>query len=340
MSDTLIDRLFHYTPSNTAAIIFVILDILIIIGIVWTIVKYYMYEKIPPQQQQQNESYQQDTTTTTTIKETSLDHRGVRLLWIVAMTAIFLIIGLGLRIQMNTNAVLTTFIVQQAFLIISPNALAFVNYSLLGIILRASEQRDPTLLTTQPWYMRSKYVARLFLASDVFSFFIQSTSTPMLTNADPTQRKNGQSMMVSGLILQLVFFTMYAYVTIYVHRKRVYASTRPTAMNSLFRLLYFTIAALYIRSIYRLVEFAQGYDGSIARMEWLFYVADQVPVTAAMAAYLLFKPVAILKAANDEAECATSCSQAVNDITIVIQPSTFKPESVPLGATTSAASYH
>ncbi|KAJ2394740.1 hypothetical protein GGI23_004573, partial [Coemansia sp. RSA 2559] len=48
-----------------------------------------------------------------------------------------------------------------------------------------------------------------------------------------------------------------------------------------------TTILLYIRSIYRIAEFADGYGGKIYSAEWAFYVFDTVIVFVAFLVYIV-----------------------------------------------------
>ncbi|KAJ2854601.1 hypothetical protein GGI22_004440, partial [Coemansia erecta] len=48
-----------------------------------------------------------------------------------------------------------------------------------------------------------------------------------------------------------------------------------------------TTILLYIRSIYRIAEFADGYGGKIYSAEWAFYVFDTVIVFVAFLVYMV-----------------------------------------------------
>lgn len=49
-----------------------------------------------------------------------------------------------------------------------------------------------------------------------------------------------------------------------------------------------------IRCIYRVIEFAQGYDGYLRTTEWCFYVLDTLPLFAAILVWLYVWPPSVL----------------------------------------------
>jgi hypothetical protein len=51
---------------------------------------------------------------------------------------------------------------------------------------------------------------------------------------------------------------------------------------------------LQIRSIFRIAEYAQGYDGQLRTTEWCLYVFDSLPLFVGMIVWVLVWPPAIL----------------------------------------------
>jgi len=54
--------------------------------------------------------------------------------------------------------------------------------------------------------------------------------------------------------------------------------------------LYLISALIMVRSIVRLIEFAQGFDGVIIQHEWFLYVFDAVPMAAVMLFFNIWYP--------------------------------------------------
>lgn len=57
-----------------------------------------------------------------------------------------------------------------------------------------------------------------------------------------------------------------------------------------------------MRSIYRLVEFAQGIDGYTFTHEWVFYVLEAGPMLPAIAVFCFFHPAKYLGSNGCEAK--------------------------------------
>lgn len=119
----------------------------------------------------------------------------------------------------------------------------------------------------------------------------------------------GSNITIGGLIVQLIFFGFFVVVTGVFHYR---ISRKPTPKSLADRELtrgqgfrqrnWFTILiGLYlvsflilVRSIFRLVEYIQGYGGYIMNHEVFMYVFDAVLMWAAMAVMNVYHPAEIL----------------------------------------------
>jgi hypothetical protein len=137
--------------------------------------------------------------------------------------------------------------------------------------------------------------------SDVISFIIQIGGAILLLNdnGDTAQqnksRDTGQNTLMAGLAVNLasfsLFFTLIIWYEIATRRiAKATASRRPfapivwAAMVSQFFLI--------CRSVYRIIEFNQGYFSPIATTEIYFYFFDTLLMILATAIYIPFFPPA------------------------------------------------
>jgi hypothetical protein len=51
---------------------------------------------------------------------------------------------------------------------------------------------------------------------------------------------------------------------------------------------------ILVRTVYRVIEYAQGYYGALATNEHYFYALDALPLAVAIGAYVLFWPERLL----------------------------------------------
>jgi RTA1 like protein len=133
--------------------------------------------------------------------------------------------------------------------------------------------------------------------SDVVSFLVQvGGAILILGKKDSLQRQqNGQNILMAGLAINLasfcLFFTLIVWYEVATRRivrsrnlKRTYA---PIIYATMFSQLW-----LICRSVYRVIEFQQGYFSKIATTEIYFYFFDTLIMLLATAVYIPFFPPA------------------------------------------------
>ncbi|KAK9817697.1 hypothetical protein WJX72_000819 [[Myrmecia] bisecta] len=153
------------------------------------------------------------------------------------------------------------------FLVISPTLLAVVDYLIAGKLLSMSEAQRVGCL-------RPSWIARIFSASDVLTLLIQFSGAGMLSQPDAKSVDMGINMLLAGLAMQLVFFAIFTCLVLYMHISPKHGLVTRPGGRQIFFCLYASIALLFIRNTYRVVEFAQGWTGFLAVHEGYFYGFD------------------------------------------------------------------
>ena len=98
----------------------------------------------------------------------------------------------------------------------------------------------------------------------------------MVSSSSPSL---GEDVIVGGLIVQIVFFGIFT-ITAVVFQSRI--AKKPTGrslkLTGIWQLhmlaLYICSGLILVRSIVRVVEYVQGYDGYLMRKEAFIYVFD------------------------------------------------------------------
>jgi hypothetical protein len=104
---------------------------------------------------------------------------------------------------------------------------------------------------------------------------------------DTTNPSTGERIIIGGLLVQIIFFGFFM-ITALVFQSRIMSN--PTGMsNELSNLwrrhltaLYITSVLILVRSIVRVVEYIQGYDGYLMKQEVFIYVFDGLLMLVAM----------------------------------------------------------
>lgn len=196
---------------------------------------------------------------------------------ILTFTALMEAVGYGFRIYTTNSANLTGYIVTTLLILISPIALAVVNYVVVGKLLRATGK--------QVGFLKASHVTRLFLASDVFSFIMQGGAGGLLASKDEVMQDIGKNIVLIGLAIQTLFFTMFVLVSVYIAFHKSFALFKVDALKPVFSGLFLTITCLYIRNIYRFVEFASGIESPVVTSELIFNMFETLPIFVAFCIY-------------------------------------------------------
>jgi len=101
----------------------------------------------------------------------------------------------------------------------------------------------------------------------------------MQTSGDANGLKLGRTLVVSGLSIQLGAFAIFILMAVILHRRLI---LEPTIISKnplvLWKrhiwILYGVSMLIVVRSAFRLIEFAQGSDGSLTKREAYMYTFD------------------------------------------------------------------
>lgn len=170
--------------------------------------------------------------------------------------------------------------------------------------------RTVTYLHAEPLSLvRVKWMTKIFVAGDVFSFLMQSAGGGMMALKDTKTRETGSNIVIGGLVIQLLFFGFFV-VTAAIFHFRV--SRQPTSKSKSERDMtrtqgwkqrnWFTVLlALYVvsililvRCIFRLVEYREGFNGYLMTHEVYMYIFDALLMFIAMIVMNVYHPAVIL----------------------------------------------
>lgn len=168
--------------------------------------------------------------------------------------------GRALSATQTPNWSVFPYALQSLMLLIAPSFLAASIYGMLGRTIAAT--RGEAYSPIPP-----KKLTKVFVTSDVLSFLVQSGGGGILTNAkSPSSIQLGEKVIIVGLFIQLIGFLFFIGVTETFHARITQGSrTGPVSVAAPWRchilLLYGVSALVLIRSLFRVIEYCQGYDG-------------------------------------------------------------------------------
>ena len=162
------------------------------------------------------------------------------------------------------------YIIQSVLILIAPALFAASIYMELGRIVHMVEG-DSALFIRRTW------LTKIFVLGDVFAFFLQAGGAGLLASGNAGMINTGKNIVVAGLFAQLIFFGLFV-VAGAIFNVRVRKSPtrlcfeRPWQKHLIG--LYIVSCLILIRSVVRVVEYLQGYDGYIMTHEVFLYIFD------------------------------------------------------------------
>ena len=181
---------------------------------------------------------------------------------------------------------LMPYIIQSVFVLLAPTLFAAAVYMVLARIIYSVKGE-----AYSPIPMR--LITKLYVSCDIITFLIQGGGAGLMAKGD--QASIGQDIVLAGLALQIVTFVVFLGTAIIFHRRMNQYPTQiilyenvpwKTHLNS----LYVISAMIFVRSIFRIIEYGLGDDGYLLSNEWPNYIFDAVPMLIAMVCFTVWHP--------------------------------------------------
>jgi hypothetical protein len=147
------------------------------------------------------------------------------------------------------------------------------------------------------------YYTRLFIGCDIISLILQAAGGGIASSAEEGDQEGqdlGTNIMLGGVAFQVftlsMFMALCAEFAVRVMRKSGeldmnFATVRESRR---FRIFLYVLATstitIMIRSVFRLIEMAQGWDGELAGNETMFFVLEGVMVIVAVGILNIWHP--------------------------------------------------
>ncbi|KAF9377334.1 hypothetical protein BGX21_003217, partial [Mortierella sp. AD011] len=199
-------------------------------------------------------------------------------------------IGFFMRLTLDPdNFQLTKFAVQQLFVVVSPSAFLAFNYMLYGRFITAIDPKfgndtksGSKMEKSQFSFIPPLIVGRTFVISDITTFLIQCGAGGMQAagSNNASLAKLGDKLFLIGVSVQGVSYLVFtllltvAFIRLIDDRKRNYTDQLRRGWTGLDKQtlmvvsgLYFSSIFIIIRSVYRIIEFKQGYNGYLISHE-------------------------------------------------------------------------
>ncbi|KAH6977827.1 RTA1 like protein-domain-containing protein [Fusarium venenatum] len=172
--------------------------------------------------------------------------------------------------------------VQDHLLLLGPTCYSATIYTLLGRFIKYLEGDKYALI-------KPRWLTKIFLFGDITSITLQAFGMNLVQCDRLLTTTEGA--VVAGLIVQLVFFTMFVVVTVCFHYRFAKNSlVQPPNWDKFMMAIYFACILILVRSIYRMVEYVQGPNAELQSTEVYVYALDAIPMAIVTTIFHVIHP--------------------------------------------------
>ncbi|KAH7199350.1 RTA1 like protein-domain-containing protein [Fusarium oxysporum] len=255
-------KLYHYSPSFAAAVLFAILFAAVSFRHIQLLIKTRTWAFIP-----------------------------------FFIGCLFETIGYAARsysAKQTPDWTLMPYIIQSLLILLGPALFAGSIYMVLGRLIRVLDAQDYSLIRVQ-------WLTKIFLLGDILSIFGQGGGGGLLAaSKDKSTQKMGNNIILLGLGVQVVFFSGFMIVTAVFHIRiamspTLRSKTTTSPWQRFLLVLYSTSMLIMVRSIFRMIEYAQGNNGSLMQKEFYAYVLDALLMLLVAAVFAFHHPSEVLE---------------------------------------------
>ncbi|KAF5010643.1 hypothetical protein FDECE_3209 [Fusarium decemcellulare] len=164
------------------------------------------------------------------------------------------------------------YIIQAILLLVAPALFAATIYMELGRIIIMVDGEGHVLIA-------KRWMTKIFVTGDVLSFFLQAGGGGYQAAGSLEALNTGAKVIIAGLFVQLICFGVFIVIAVAFDRS---IRQSPTARSHLvpwkkhMMVLYIASMLIMIRSIFRAVEYLQGFDGYLLKHEVYLYLFDAI----------------------------------------------------------------
>ncbi|VUC25930.1 unnamed protein product [Clonostachys rosea] len=258
--------LWRYIPSLPAAAVFVAVFSILTVAHAWKMVRHSMWFCIP-----------------------------------FFVGGFFEIVGyVGRAVAHNATGELIPYVLQSTFLLLAPILFAASLYMTLSRVIRAVDGAHCSIIPP-------RWLTVIFVAGDCISFIVQASGAGLRIMAGQGKSNInphlGSYIIVGGLVFQIIVFGIFIFTGV---RFKLLFQKDPKAIRTgrtpwkkILYMLFMTSAAVMMRNIFRVVEYAMGSDGYLFTVEWGVYAFDASLMTITMALFWVWYPSQLKPAVGD-----------------------------------------
>ncbi|KAF4445456.1 hypothetical protein F53441_10798 [Fusarium austroafricanum] len=162
------------------------------------------------------------------------------------------------------------YIIQSILLLVAPALFAATIYMELGRIVAMVDGEGQILI-------QKKWMTKIFVTGDILSFILQGGGGGYQASGTLEALEGGAKVIIGGLFVQLIFFGVFIIIAIAFDRamrQKPTSRSRVTPWKKHMIALYVGSLLIMVRSVFRAVEYLQGFDGFLLRHEVYLYLFD------------------------------------------------------------------
>lgn len=205
----------------------------------------------------------------------------------------------------NNPKLLKAYVLYLLLTLSAPPFFAATIYMALARIISSLRATNLSILSV-------RWLTTVFVMVDVVCFIAFIGGAGMQVAASEKINTIGTKVLLCGLIFQIICFAFFMSIAFVFHRRNARA---PGILSQELEVkwrkhlwtLYGASLLVLVRNIFRVAEYAQGYDGPIAHNEAFIYVFDAGPMWFVMVAYAVIHPGQLQKRVKAVEKRKTEC---------------------------------
>ncbi|SPO28804.1 uncharacterized protein UTRI_10227 [Ustilago trichophora] len=149
-------------------------------------------------------------------------------------------------------------------------------------------------------FIPPRLVTRIFVCSDIVTFIVQVAAGGIQSTGDPNLVSIGDHLFLAGVAAQGASYILFSFLVTYALVRLVHGKQRGFGnLSSGSKKFVYAIALsslmIIIRSVYRIIEFAQGNDGYLVSHEKYLFALDAAPLIIAISVWVIVWPPRLFK---------------------------------------------
>jgi RTA1 like protein len=158
----------------------------------------------------------------------------------------------------------------------------------LGRIIRITGGEHLSLI-------RPSRLTIFFVSGDVLGLLVQGAGAIVMPLGTLQDYRIGSRIVIGGLSILVVYFGLFIlFALTFNYRLDQHPTSRSlhTSLNwrADLRALFISSALIFIRSVFRLVEYSQGNDGWLMKREWTLYIFDAILMWVVLVIFNIWHP--------------------------------------------------